>query len=112
MPADLPAGPYREAVELANEATFTNLELDAYRKVMDEIQQAREYGSAQRAEGKAEGEARGEAKAVLAVLEARGIAVGSETRARIAAWVDIATLDRWIARAVVAVSAAEVIADS
>ena len=54
-PADLPAGPHREAVELANEATFTALELDAYRKVMDEIQQAREYVDAREARGKAEG---------------------------------------------------------
>jgi hypothetical protein len=48
VPADLPPGPYREAVELANEATFTLGELEAYRKVMDEIQQAREYGRAHR----------------------------------------------------------------
>jgi hypothetical protein len=33
----------------------TKLELEAYRKVRDEIQQAREYGDAQRAEGHAEG---------------------------------------------------------
>ena len=51
VPSELPAGPHRDAVELANEATFTALELDAYRKVMDEIQQAREYGDARWAEG-------------------------------------------------------------
>ena len=105
IPADLPAGAYRDTVELANEATFTNLELDAYRKVMDEIQQARDYGKDQRAEGKAEGKA----EAVLAVLAARGIVVGNETRARIAACEDNATLDRWIARAAVSTSAEEVI---
>lgn len=107
MPADLPPGPYREAVELANEATFTPLELDAYRKVMDEIQQAREYGDAKRAEGKAEGKA----EAILAVLAARGIAMDNETRERIAACASIATLDMWIARAATAASAQEVIAN-
>jgi hypothetical protein len=110
VPPDLPPGPHREAVELANEATFTQIELDAYRKVMDEIQQAREYGDARWAEGKAEGNAEGKAAAILMVLAARGVAVDSETRARIAACADADLLDRWIARAATAASAKDVIA--
>jgi hypothetical protein len=114
VPPDLPQGPHREAVELAKEATFTRLELEAYRKVMDEIQQARDYGATQRAEGKAEGKAEGETKgkaeAILMVLAARGIAVDSETRARITACPDAALLDRWIARAATAATAQDVIA--
>ncbi|HLM74872.1 MAG TPA: Rpn family recombination-promoting nuclease/putative transposase [Polyangiaceae bacterium] len=106
VPADLPPGPHREAVELAKEATFTQLELDAYRKVMDEIQQAREYGATQRAEGKTEAKA----EAILMVLAARGIAVDSETRARITACSDAALLDRWVARAATASSGHDVIA--
>ena len=102
IPADLPPGPHRDAVELANEATFTNLELDAYRRVMDEIQQAREYGDARWTAAKA--------AAILVVLEARGIVVSSEIRARIAACADDATLDRWIARASIATSAENVFA--
>jgi hypothetical protein len=93
-------------VELAKEATFTQLELDAYRKVMDEIQQAREYGATQRAEGKTEAKA----EAILMVLAARGIAVDSETRARITACSDAALLDRWVARAATASSGHDVIA--
>lgn len=108
VPPELPPGPYREAVELANEATFTQLELDAYRKVMDEIQQAREYGDARHAEGKAEGKA----GAILAVLAARGIAVDGETRLQIEACQNLALLDQWIARAATATSAREVIAAS
>src|SRR5277367_5925910 len=38
MPPDLPPGPHREALELANQTTFSRAELDAYQKVMDEIQ--------------------------------------------------------------------------
>jgi hypothetical protein len=114
VPADLPQGPYRAALELANEATFTQLELDAYRKVMDEIQQAREYGEAKRAEGKAEGLAEGataaKAAAILALLAARGVPVSREARAHIEACKDAATLDQWIARAATAASAEEVIA--
>ena len=109
VPADLPPGPYREAVELANEATFTQLEFDAYRKVMDEIQQAREYGAAQWAEGKAEGETVALARAILALLATRGVAVSSEARAHIEACKDVPTLDRWIIRAATASSAEEVI---
>jgi hypothetical protein len=110
VPSDLPPGPYREAVELANEATFTQAELDAYRKVMDEIQQARDYGAAQRAEGRAEGETAGQARAILALLAARGVAVSQEVRAHIEACKDAAALDRWIVRAATAGSAEEVIA--
>jgi hypothetical protein len=113
VPADLPPGPYRQAVELANEATFSPLELNAYRKVMDEIQQAREYGSAQRAEGEAAGFVRGEvagqARAILTILAVRGIAVDDATRARIMECTDAALLDAWAARAVTAPSAADVL---
>ena len=114
VPADLPPGPHRQALELANEATFTQAELDAYRKVMDEIQQAREYGDAKKAEGFAEGETAGftkaKAAAVLAVLSARGVALSNEARARIEACVDVAMLDRWISRAATAASSEEVFA--
>jgi predicted transposase/invertase (TIGR01784 family) len=114
VPPNLPPGPHREAVELANEATFTQLELDAYRKVMDEIQQAREYGDARWAQGKAEGEAKGQtqgkAEAILMVLAARGINVDSDTRARIEACTDAALLNQWVVRAATAASAHDVIA--
>jgi hypothetical protein len=116
VPPDLPPGPHRRAIELANEATFTQSELDAYRKVMDEIQQAREYGAAQRAEGFAEGETsgfiKGKINAILAVFSARGLTVSAETRARIAGCSDAATLDRWLARAITAASAEEAIAET
>ncbi|EYF05382.1 Hypothetical protein CAP_3299 [Chondromyces apiculatus DSM 436] len=106
MPAELPPGPHRAALELANEATFSPQELDAYRKVMDEIQQLREYGEAKRTEGEAagfeKGQAAGKAEAVLAVLAARGIAVDDKSQARILACTDAGTLDQWIGRATTA----------
>jgi PD-(D/E)XK nuclease family transposase len=106
VPAHLPPGPHREALALANAATFSRAELDAYRKVMDEIQQAREYGDAQRAEG----ETVGLVRALLSVLSSRGIAVTAEARAHIEACRDAPTLDRWITRAVTVASVEEVIA--
>ena len=60
-----------------------------------------------RAEGQAEGKAEGKASAVLAVLDARGVPVDAEARARIAATRDEAVLDRWLARAGLVEDAAE-----
>ena len=110
VPDDLPLGPYREALELANEATFTQEERDAYQKVTDEIQQVRELAEAKWAEGKAEGETGAKAAAILAFLAARGIPVSAEVRSDIEACKEVATLDRWIVRAATAASAKDVIA--
>jgi predicted transposase/invertase (TIGR01784 family) len=114
VPADLSPGPYREALELANKATFTQEELDAYQKVIDEIQQVRELAEAKWAEGHksglAEGESAGKIAAILAVLAARGLEVTAEARARIEACKDGVTLDRWIARAATAASINDVLA--
>jgi hypothetical protein len=117
IPADLLPGPYRQALELANKATFTQDELDAYQKVTDEIEQVRVLAEAKWAEGFAEGETAGftkgetagKAAAILAVLEARGFAVGDAVRERVAGCTDPATLARWLARAVTAASAEDAV---
>ena len=129
VPADLPVV-YREALALANKATFTQAELDAYEKVRDEIQQVLAIAEARWAEGRAAGEAsgfvkgetagfvkgetagfvKGKATAVLAILAARNIHVSTEVRAQIEACDDPVTLDQWIARATTAASAEEIIA--
>jgi predicted transposase/invertase (TIGR01784 family) len=105
MPADLPQGPFREALELADKATFSQEELDAYQKVVDEIQQVRDLAEAKWAEG----ETAGQARAILALLAARGISVSAETRIQIEECKDPTTLDRWIVRAATASSAEAVI---
>ena len=122
MPADLMPGPHRSALELANKATFTQDELDAYRKVIDEIQQVQELADAKWAEGKAqglveghksglaEGEFTGKIAAILAILEARDIVVTAHNRAHIEACKDLVILDRWIKRAATATSVEEVLA--
>jgi hypothetical protein len=116
VPPDLPPGPYRQALELANKATFTLEELDAYQKVNDEIEQVRELVEAKHAEGRAEGLVEGEttalARAILALLAARSISVSLEARAHIEACKDVPTLDRWIVRAATATSAEQVITTS
>lgn len=104
LPPDLPEGPYREALALANQSTFTQAELDAYQKVIDEIQQLRDLVMAKWAEGKAEGLAEGEIKgevkgelrtarsAVLEVLEARFDQVPADVQQAVASLSDVALL--------------------
>ena len=108
VPADLPVV-YREALALANKATFTQEELDAYEKVRDEIQQVLAIAEARWAEGEAAGFIRGKVSAILAILAARNLHVSQEVRAHIEACEDPATLDQWIRRATTAASADEII---
>lgn len=63
-----------------------------------------------RDEGRAEGEARGEARALLRVLDRRGITLSEVERARIERCVDIAQLERWLDRALLASSSADLFA--
>jgi hypothetical protein len=61
--------------------------------------------------GEARGEAIGEAAAVLKILGARSISVTEAQRARVLACTDLATLDRFIARAVVVTTADDLFVD-
>lgn len=61
-------------------------------------------------QGQAEGEAKGKADSVLQVLEGRGIEVPDAARARISDCTDIAQLDSWLSRALVAVTVDELFA--
>ena len=72
--------------------------------------QGREEGLAQGlAEGLAKGEARGLARAVLQLLAARRIRVDKASRQRIQGCLDVATLERWLERAVTATRVSEVL---
>jgi len=59
------------------------------------------------AEGRAEGVAEGRAEALLAVLQARGLRVSDEVRARVFACTDVAQLDAWVRKAVTVTSVDE-----
>ncbi len=61
------------------------------------------------AKGAAKGKAEGKATAILQVLQARGIQLSPEIHSQITSCTDLATLDRWIQRAVIAPSAHDVI---
>ena len=61
-----------------------------------------------RTEGHIEGEAAARVRAVLTVLRVRGILVSDADRERILADEDPARLERWLERAILATSVAEV----
>ncbi|MFK4065842.1 hypothetical protein [Streptomyces sp. NPDC029674] len=63
-----------------------------------------------REEGKQEGVARGEAKAILRVLEVRGVDIPEDARERVSACTDFDTLNRWLDRSVHAESIDELFA--
>ncbi len=114
LPEGLPEGPMREAMELANEASFSVLELEAYHKVLDEIQQARDYGETKKAEGLLEGHksgvVEGKRGALTRLITRLNVNLSDEDRARIAECNDASTLDRWFDNALGAKTSAEVFA--
>ncbi|MFT3774457.1 MAG: hypothetical protein QM820_54550 [Minicystis sp.] len=74
----------------------------------DAFEQLKEEG---RREGRDEGLAQANARAVLTVLRVRGIPVPDATRERILAERDPARLARWLERAILAASVAEVLGE-
>lgn len=60
-----------------------------------------------RAEGRAEGEAEGEAKAILLILETRGLRISDDARERIQTCQDTGQLETWIRKAAVITSTDE-----
>jgi hypothetical protein len=72
---------------------------------------ARKYVAQGRGEGRAEGRAEEAARALLTVFRVRGIAVPDAARERILAQKDPEQLERWLERAIVAASIAEVLDD-
>ena len=122
VPPSLSEGPFRDALEVTRATTFSAGEWEAYERAKMAEQDARGALTLAMREGerkgeiegerkgKIEGEIEGERKALLRLLERRGIVVTEEERERIAACADAATLDVWFDRAIAATVAAEVFA--
>jgi hypothetical protein len=70
---------------------------------------AKKYVAQGRAEGRTEGRTEEAARALLMVLRARGVAVPDAQRERILAQKDPERLERWLVKAAVASSVAEVL---
>jgi hypothetical protein len=100
-------------------AILLRLASDAARQILEAMMTTSEYEKTfvERihdqgiAEGEARGEARGEAKALLRLLDARGLDLTQEQREQVTSCTDAAQLDRWFDRAITASTAAEVFAD-
>jgi predicted transposase YdaD len=63
-----------------------------------------------KAEGKLEGRAEGEARALMRILHRRGLAMTDEQQRQILSCTDLATLDRWLDRALSVASVDELFA--
>jgi hypothetical protein len=113
VPEDLGPGPYREALELANQSKLTKLQLEAYEKVRDEIQQVIEIAMSRYAEGEKKGRLEGKLEAkietLLRLLSRAKISLTEAQEARIKACNDGAILDGWIENVIGAQSAADVL---
>ena len=109
IPEALQHPPLLDALEGARTARFSREEWDAYIAAGMAIQNERGALALARKEGQAQGELAAKAGAVLTVLGARGIPVPDAARARIQAEPQAARLDRWLAKATVAASVADVI---
>ena len=116
VPPALSEGPFAEALEIARKSSFTDAEWLEYERSKMAEQDERGRISFAHLQGEHKGEVRGELKgkreALLTVLRVRGIAVPDTTRERILAEKDSARLERWLEKATVATSVAEVIDDA
>jgi predicted transposase/invertase (TIGR01784 family) len=111
IPEALRHPPVLDALEGARVARFTREEWDAYIAAGMAIQNERGALAVARREGRDEGRAEEAARALLTVLRVRGIVVPDTARERILAEKDPARLARWLERAVVASSTADVLDD-
>jgi hypothetical protein len=89
---------------LANKPSLTPQEEEFVVTMYSTWEDARQLGEKQ-------GHAAGQARAVLTTLRVRGIKVSNAARKRILAEQDVERLDRWLQRAIVATSLAEVLDD-
>ncbi len=109
VPKALSEGPFREALEIARRATFTQAEWEAYERSKMAEQDERGALSLAHREGKLEGKLEGRREILLRLLVRAEIALTEDDRARIQACTDAATLDRWVDNVFGAKAAADVL---
>jgi hypothetical protein len=86
---------------------------DAARAALEELMRTEgyeyqsEFARKHQAEGREQGKLEEAARAVLSVLDTRGLELVSDQRDRILASTDLAELERWLRKAVTVSSAAE-----
>jgi predicted transposase/invertase (TIGR01784 family) len=100
--------PFRDALEVVRTANFSSDEWEAYERAKMAEQDARGALTVARQEGKEEGIAEGKRGALLRLLARGEIPLAEKDHARIVSCGDLATLDRWFDKALVARTATEV----
>lgn len=111
VPPALAEGPVREALEIARRSTFTDAEWLEYERAKMAEQDERGAISLAHRQGEHKGRIEARAGDLLTVLRVRGIAVPEAARERILAQTDPERLERWLEKAIVAASLADVIDD-
>ncbi|MDX9724451.1 MAG: Rpn family recombination-promoting nuclease/putative transposase [Myxococcota bacterium] len=115
VPPALQQEPYRTALHIAERAQLSPQEWEAYDEArihvqtqQGKIEYAKDTGFAK---GKEEGIAEGLSRALLSLLEARGMAIDEHSRVRILETTDSAQLERWLRRALSIKELAELFVD-
>jgi hypothetical protein len=83
---------------------------EAARKALDMEPQIEKFFTEAHRRSYDQGEAKGEAKALLMILKRRGLAINDEQQHQIVTCTDLATLDRWLDRALSVTSVDELLA--
>ncbi len=100
IPAALSEGPFREALEIARKATFTNAEWEEYeRSKMAEQDERGAISLAHREgklEGRVEGKLEGKRDTLLRLLVRAGIEITENDHERIQMCAETTLLDRWV----------------
>ena len=117
IPPALEEEPFRAALEVTRMTSFSSAEWEAYERAKMAEQDARgalavaheEGHKSGLAEGHKSGLLEGKRDTLLRLLEGRGLPLSDSARARIAACVDLATLDRWVDRVLTAVTVDDVL---
>ena len=106
VPPALSEGPFREALEIARRATFTEGELAEY----DHSKMAEQDERGAISLAHKEGELKGKRDALFVLLASAGIVLTDDDRERIDAYSDTATLSRWLGGVFGAKTASDVLA--
>lgn len=110
VPEVLAERPFKDALEAARVALFTDEEWDAYIRAGMAIQDERGALAMARRDGLEEGrqeELRGLREVLRSLLRQRGLELGLEEETRLERCTDRKTLHRWLAQCITAASAAE-----
>jgi predicted transposase/invertase (TIGR01784 family) len=107
VPEELAERPYKDALEAARAAGFTEEEWDEYIREGMAIQDERGALALAAREGEQRGEQRGMRGALAEILRQRGVPLSPVEQTRLESCEDLGTLRRWLVQALTATTAAE-----